>query len=135
MSNTDCGNCRYGTAFFYGNRLVHTASGYDAGTVMTVIFATVIGGDEPDGSLYCALDCAARLCAAWMRAVGERLRCTPELCDRPAGFSLGQAAPNFPAFSLGRSAGTRIYRLIDRVPAIDARAGGKRPATPLQVRM
>jgi hypothetical protein len=50
------------------------------------------------------------------------------------GFSLGQAAPNFPALSLGRSAGYRIYKLIDRVPAIDAHALGDVPQAPLRVR-
>jgi hypothetical protein len=41
------------------------------------------------------------------------------------GFSLGQAAPNFEAFGMGRSAGGRIMAMIERVPSVDADAPGK----------
>lgn len=34
------------------------------------------------------------------------------------GFSLGQAAPNLAYFAKGRAAGGRMFRVIDRVPAI-----------------
>ena len=50
------------------------------------------------------------------------------------GFSLGQAAPNFPAFNTGRVAGARIYKLIDRVPTIDLNADGAVPEQSLKVR-
>ena len=50
------------------------------------------------------------------------------------GFSLGQAAPNFPAFNMGRIAGARIYKLIDRVPAINVKADGTVPKQSLKVR-
>ncbi len=35
------------------------------------------------------------------------------------GFSLGQAAPIFETFSKGCAAAANIFRVIDRVPAID----------------
>jgi hypothetical protein len=85
--------CRYGVAFLYGNKLVHDPdSKYTAGRVMSVIFASIIGG-----------------------------------------FSLGQSAPNFPAFATGRVAGARIYKVINRKPLIDVHAEGQVPTTPLQV--
>ena len=40
-----CLCCRYGVAFLYGNKLVREpGSDYDAGRVMTIVFATIIGG-------------------------------------------------------------------------------------------
>jgi hypothetical protein len=50
------------------------------------------------------------------------------------GLSLGQAAPNFGFFAAGRSAGYRLYKVINRQPAIDIKGGGVIPQRPLHVR-
>ena len=42
------------------------------------------------------------------------------------GFAIGQAGPSFSSFSNGRAAGHRMFTVIDRKPAIDAKAGGKK---------
>ncbi|GLC41172.1 hypothetical protein PLESTM_001163200 [Pleodorina starrii] len=44
------------------------------------------------------------------------------------GFSLGQAAPNLAYFAKGRAAGGRMFRVIDRVPAIFADDASPPPA-------
>jgi ABC-type multidrug transport system fused ATPase/permease subunit len=51
-----------------------------------------------------------------------------------AGFSLGQAAPNFQAFAGGRAAGFRLRRVLDRTPGINVDAPGLVPPEPLTVR-
>ncbi|KAG2428639.1 hypothetical protein HXX76_011345 [Chlamydomonas incerta] len=55
------------------------------------------------------------------------------------GFSLGQAAPNLQYFAKGRSAGGRMFRVIDRQPTIGAElleeeqvAAGGKPTQPKQ---
>jgi ATP-binding cassette subfamily B (MDR/TAP) protein 1 len=50
------------------------------------------------------------------------------------GFSLGQAAPNFPAFTAGIAAGRRIFKVLDRKPLIDVNKEGIVPERPLVVR-
>ena len=50
------------------------------------------------------------------------------------GFSLGQAAPNFPILAAGRIAGARIFRLLDRKPSISLDAKGTVPDQALRVR-
>lgn len=50
------------------------------------------------------------------------------------GFSLGQAGPNFGTFATGRTAGYRVFNVIDRKPAIDVADTGVVPKAPMQVR-
>lgn len=49
------------------------------------------------------------------------------------GFSLGQAGPNFGTFATGRTAGFRVFRVVDRKPAIDLADKGLVPSNPMQV--
>lgn len=49
------------------------------------------------------------------------------------GFSLGQAGPNFGTFATGRTAGYRVFRVIDRKPLIDLQAEGAVPKSAMQV--
>eukprot|EP00192_Tetraselmis_astigmatica_P000802 CAMPEP_0117691884 /NCGR_PEP_ID=MMETSP0804-20121206/25998_1 /TAXON_ID=1074897 /ORGANISM="Tetraselmis astigmatica, Strain CCMP880" /LENGTH=1263 /DNA_ID=CAMNT_0005505227 /DNA_START=142 /DNA_END=3933 /DNA_ORIENTATION=+ len=42
------------------------------------------------------------------------------------GFSVGQASPSISAFQSGCTAGARLFSVIDRVPAIDPKAKGKK---------
>ena len=50
------------------------------------------------------------------------------------GMSLGQTAPNFPAFAAGRVAGGRLLHVIERQSLIDMNAAGTVPDVPLKVR-
>jgi hypothetical protein len=50
------------------------------------------------------------------------------------GFSLGQAGPNFGYFATGRTAGYRLFTVIDRKPEIDLDAEGLIPSTAMRVR-
>lgn len=43
-SDPKMSTCRYGLAFWFGGKLTRENSNYDGGTVMNVVFATVIGG-------------------------------------------------------------------------------------------
>lgn len=49
------------------------------------------------------------------------------------GFSLGQAGPNFGTFATGRTAGYRVFSVIDRKPEIDLADEGIVPKTEMQV--
>lgn len=49
------------------------------------------------------------------------------------GFSLGQAGPNFGTFATGRTAGYRVFNVIDRKPLIDVADTGVVPKAPMQV--
>lgn len=49
------------------------------------------------------------------------------------GFSLGQAGPNFGTFATGRTAGYRVFNVIDRKPHIDVTEEGVIPSTFMQV--
>lgn len=51
------------------------------------------------------------------------------------GFSLGQAGPNFGTFATGRTAGYRVFSVIDRKPAIDLADKGIVPTKDMQVQI